>query len=63
VPVFAIQLGFVAVGLGVLAYFTWKPKQGEAAGPYARGTMGGGLIIVGIGVALILGGLISLIIN
>ena len=60
---FAIQLGLVSVGLGLLAYFMWRPKQGEAAGPWARGSIGGGLVIVGIGVVLILGGLISLILR
>ena len=60
---FMMQLGFVAVGLGLLAYFTWRPKGGEATGPWARGTVGGGLVIIGVGVALILAGFVAVIIN
>ena len=58
-----VELGFVAMGLGLLAYFTWKPKRGETLGPWARGSVGGGYVIIGIGVALILVGLISVILR
>jgi hypothetical protein len=60
---FMVELGVVAVGLGLLAYFTWRPRGRRSGEPYARGTVGGGLVIIGVGVGLILAGLVSVIIN
>jgi len=60
--VFTIERGLVTVGIGLIAYFSWKPN-GERVGPYASGSVAGGLAIIGIGIVIVIVGTISAVLK